>query len=118
MASRRRPAQRAASWRVSTSRIDRPSPAALLPNENPTSPTAIEFCRNELPMKGITSPTDELSAAARSIGENAATTLSQRLKEREAALRLAPSYQVMFVLVALCGLGTLGGFLLQRSSSS
>ncbi len=45
-------------------------------------------------------------------------TLPQRSKERKEVLRPAPDYQVMFVLVALCGLGTLAGFLLQRSAPS
>jgi Zn2+/Cd2+-exporting ATPase len=69
-------------------------------------------------MRATISPTEEPSAAARSIGESAPKTLPQRPKERKEASRLAPDYQVMFVLVALCGLGTLAGFLLQRSSPS
>ena len=69
-------------------------------------------------MKSITSLSEEPSAADRSIGAGGPTTLQQRSKERKEVLRPAPDYQVMFVLVALCGLGTLAGFLLQRSAPS
>jgi Cd2+/Zn2+-exporting ATPase len=69
-------------------------------------------------MKSITSLSEEPPAADRSIGAGMPKTLPQRSKEREEVLRPAPDYQVMFVLVALCGLGTLAGFLLQRSAPS
>ena len=69
-------------------------------------------------MKSIISLTEEPLAAERSIGSGAPKTLPQPSKERKEALRPAPDYQVMFVLVALCGLGTLAGFLLQRSAPS
>ena len=69
-------------------------------------------------MKSITSLGAEPSAADQSIGTGTPKTLPQRSKERKEGLRPAPDYQVMFVLVALCGLGTLAGFLLQRSAPS
>ncbi len=69
-------------------------------------------------MKSVTSPIEEPAAAQRSIGESAPKTLSQRPKKLGNILLLAPDFQVMFVLVGLCGLGTLAGFLLQRSVPS
>ena len=69
-------------------------------------------------MKSATSLNKESSAANRSIGESAPKTLPQRPEEREDVLQLATDYHVMFVLVALCGLGTLSGFLLQRPAPS
>ena len=67
-------------------------------------------------MKSMISLREEPSIADHSIDAGASKTLPQRAKERKEGLRPAPDYQVMFVLVALCGLGTLGGFLLQRSA--
>src|SRR5262245_53537954 len=67
-------------------------------------------------MKSIISLSDEPSVADRSIDAGPPKTLSQRTKERNEDLRAAPDYQVMFALVALCGVGTLAGFLLQRSA--
>ncbi len=92
---------------------DLPFSRALVPNENRVSPTELGR-RNETQMKSAALPSKKPSTAARSIGGSAPQTPSQSPKKREDISRLAPDYQVMFSLAALCGLGTLGGFLLHR----
>jgi Zn2+/Cd2+-exporting ATPase len=65
-------------------------------------------------LKSFTSAGEEGSAASGPIDESAPVTLAERSKEREEVLRPTPDYQRMFVLVVICGLGTLAGFFLER----